>query len=332
MDYLPKIAITMGDPAGIGPEIIVKGLRNLPADCHCLVIGDAEILKTAVASYASDLKIVSVQQAKDADFAGDSLYVLDLANVEKGLPQGAPSPQGGKAALEYIQRAVELAMRNEVDAIVTAPINKESIHLAGCPFPGHTELLADLTGATDVALLMQGGNLRIVLATTHVALSEVKDMITKDRILKTIRLTHHWLTRFVKDRPKIAVTALNPHCGEGGIFGDEEQRVILPAIDDARRENIDASGPWSADSLFSRIGQTDYDAVAAMYHDQGMIPVKMASGGCAVNITLGLPIIRTSVDHGTAYDIVGKGLASPDSLIEALKTAVNLSRKSLAIK
>jgi 4-hydroxythreonine-4-phosphate dehydrogenase len=234
--------------------------------------------------------------------------------------------------VEYIRKAVELAMAHQVEAITTAPINKESIHLAGFPYPGHTEMLADFTGGNDVALMLAGKKLRVVLATTHVPLHAVRELITIERVAKILRLTHQWLSQYVTEAPKIAVTGLNPHCGDGGIFGDEEKTAILPAIEQLQQEGIDVQGPFSADALFARTPSGEYDAVVTMYHDQGMIPVKMESQGNAVNVTLGLPIIRTSVDHGTAFDIAGQGLASPDSLKVSLRFAANMARSALALK
>jgi 4-hydroxythreonine-4-phosphate dehydrogenase len=330
VEHLPRIAVTMGDPAGIGPEIIVKGFQNRPINCNCIVVGDAQFLSLAAENFSSSISINSIQNIDEADFNGDAVNVLDLKNVSANLLQGVASAQSGKASVEYIETATDLALQNKVDAIVTGPINKEGIHLAGYPFPGHTEFLAKLTNSPDSALLMSGGKLRVVLATTHVPLNGVKELITEKLVLDKIRLTHQWLVKFVKENPKIAVAALNPHGGEGGIFGDEEMKEINPAIETARAEKMDVTGPWSADALFAQVDSSDYDAVITMYHDQGMIPIKMASMGRAVNITLGLPIIRTSVDHGTAYDIVGKGEADPGSLMNAINTAAHLSEMALS--
>jgi 4-hydroxythreonine-4-phosphate dehydrogenase len=322
----------MGDPAGIGPEIIAKGFQNHPTICNCIIVGDAPFLSSVAEKFAPGLKTLPIKNVNEANFNGDVLNVLDLNNISSDLQQGIASAQSGQAAVEYIETATELALQNKVDAIVTAPINKEGMHLAGYPFPGHTEFLAKLTSSPDSALLMSGGKLRVVLATTHVPIYDVKELITEKLVLDKIRLTHQWLIKFVKEHPKIAVAALNPHGGEGGIFGDEEMNEINPAIEKARAENIDVTGPWPADALFARVESSDYDAVITMYHDQGMIPIKMASMGQAVNITLGLPIIRTSVDHGTAYDIVGKGEADPGSLMNAINTAANLADMALSLR
>lgn len=319
----------MGDPAGIGPEVIVKGLATAPDYCRPIVIGDAAHLRRAAEKFVPALALNSIQTLQEANFENGALNVLDLANVSEQLTLGQASAEGGRASVAYIKKAVDLALGHAVHAITTAPISKEGLHLAGHRYPGHTELLADLTGTAEVALMLAGDNLRVVLVTTHVALAEVKNLITRDRVARIIRLTHRWLTQVGLEHPTIAVTGLNPHCGEGGIFGDEEQSAILPAVELTREAGIAVSGPFPADALFGRIRSQPYDAVVAMYHDQGMIPVKMAAMDRGVNITLGLPIIRTSVDHGTAYDIVGQGVASVDSLLAALQMASTLTQSSL---
>ncbi len=329
MENRPLIAITMGDPSGIGPEVIVKALAAPPEVCRTVVIGDAAWLQQHASQWAPQLSIRPIKDLSEARHEPGVLEVLDLHNVPENLHIGRATSKGGQAAVEYIRKAADLAMKQDVRAITTAPINKEAMHLAGFKYPGHTEMLADFTGTPEVALMLAGGSLRVVLTTTHVPLSEVRNLLTRDRILKTIRLTHQWLTQMGIEHPSIAVTGLNPHCGDGGIFGDEETETIAPAIEAAQKQNIDVRGPFSADALFGRIHEASYDAVITMYHDQGMIPIKMASMDRAVNITLGLPIIRTSVDHGTAFDIAGQGVAKPDSLLEALKVAATLAQSSL---
>ncbi len=329
MENRPLIAITMGDPSGIGPEVIVKALTTPLDVCRTVVIGDAAWLQQHATQWAPQLSIRPIKDPSEARYEPGVLEVLDLHNVPENLHIGRATSEGGKAAVEYIRKAVDLATEQKVHAITTAPINKEAIHLAGFKYPGHTEMLADFTGTPEVALMLAGGSLRVVLTTTHVALSEVRNLLTRDRILKTIRLTHQWLTQVGIESPSIAVTGLNPHSGDGGIFGNEETETISPAIEAAQKENIKVSGPFSADALFGRIHEASYDAVITMYHDQGMIPIKMASMDRAVNITLGLPIIRTSVDHGTAFDIAGQGIAKPNSLLEALKVAATLAQSSL---
>lgn len=316
----------MGDPAGIGPEIIVKAFKEKLSFCQPIVIGSARFLESTARQMGIPIAVHAIASPDEARFQPDVLDVLDLDNVSPDLIRGQASAEGGMASVQYIETAVKLALSHQVSAITTAPINKESIHKAGFFYPGHTELLAKLTGAKEVALMLAGKNLRVVLTTTHLPINQVSEQITVDRVLTTIRLTHQWLQRHVTLTPKIAVTGLNPHCGDGGIFGGEEKTAIVPALQAARKEDIQVEGPFSADALFIRKQFDGYDAVIAMYHDQGMIPIKMDSAGTAVNITLGLPILRTSVDHGTAYDIVGTGTASPESLKIALRKAAELSQ------
>ncbi len=332
---MPLIAITLGDPAGVGPEVIAKAFHEdggFPA-CRAIVVGDAEFLRSIAAKIGIALQINPVGSLKEARFQTGVLDVLHLKNVPSGFRQGRASAEGGKASVDSIRTAVELAMRHEVDAITTAPINKESMHLAGVHYPGHTELLADLTDTKEVALMLAGDHLRVVLVTTHVPVHRIHSLITPKRVATTLRLTNDWLKKHVTAHPKIAVTGLNPHCGDGGIFGNEEETAILPALETVRAEGVQVDGPFSADAFFARLKPNEYDAVVAMYHDQGMIPVKMESQGTAVNITLGLPILRTSVDHGTAYDIAGQGVASPESLKIAINKAAALCRQpTLAAK
>ncbi|GJL79459.1 MAG: 4-hydroxythreonine-4-phosphate dehydrogenase [Nitrospinaceae bacterium] len=318
----------MGDPAGVGPEIIIKAFQDkeLFSLSQGIVIGDAGFLESTARQIEIPLTVHRISSPDQAQFHPGTLDVLDLKNVPGDLKRGRATAKGGKASVEYILRAVKLALDHQIDGITTAPINKESIHKAGFCYPGHTELLAEATNSKNVALMLAGKNLRVVLTTTHVPLHEVASQITAERVLTTIRLTHQWLKQHVAGDPKIAVTGLNPHCGDGGIFGKEETTAILPAMASARKQGIQVDGPHSADSLFIHNRHAAYDAVIAMYHDQGMIPVKMDSAGTAVNITLGLPILRTSVDHGTAYDIAGTGSASPESLKIALKAAVAFSK------
>jgi 4-phospho-D-threonate 3-dehydrogenase / 4-phospho-D-erythronate 3-dehydrogenase len=323
----PLVAVTMGDPAGIGPETIIKAFQRNEFEeiCRVLVIGDARLLTSIASKIGISLSINSIQQVSEAKYQSGALDVLDLKNVPENLSVGKASREGGLACLDYIRIAVKLAMEDKVDAITTGPINKKGIRLAGYSYPGHTEFLAELTHSDDFALMMVGEKLRVALATLHISLQEVPEVLNQSLIETTIRLTHDWLARYIKSKPKIAVTGLNPHCGDSEIFGKEEKQVIEPAIECARNKGIDVEGPFPADSLFVPKRHSKYDAVVAMYHDQGLIPVKMESEGCAVNLTLGLPIIRTSVDHGTAYDIAGKGVASSDSLINAVQTAAKLS-------
>lgn len=330
MKSTPIIALTLGDPTGIGPEIIVKAFKDevLSVDSRVLVIGDAALLKRTAKQIAPEILTHSVASPEEGWYRTCTIDVLDLNNVAEALPLGKPSAAGGKAGYEAIKKAVELALKDEVAAITTAPINKQSLHLAGHTFPGHTELLGHLTKSKEPRLMMESNSLRVVLVTTHLPLDQVKSHITEEKVLQAIRQTHDWLQKHVTEVPNIAVAGLNPHCGDGGIFGTEEAEIILPALKTAQQEGIQASGPYPADALFQRAEK--YDAVICMYHDQGMIPVKM--NGMGVNITLGLPILRTSVDHGTAYDIVGRNKASAENLKLALKTATRLSQSTLSMQ
>jgi len=334
VDSAPIIALTMGDPAGIGPEVIVKAFQDdtLHLQSRAIVVGDARLLQATAKKYAPEILVHTVNRPDQGWYQTCTIDVIDLNNVPENISVGKPSSQAGQASYEAIKTAVDLALADEVSAITTAPINKKSLHLAGHSFPGHTELLAHLTNSKQAALMMAGNSLRVVLATTHVPLEQVKPLITEERVLNTIRLTHKWLTRHVTDVPSIAVTGLNPHCGDGGIFGQEETDHILPALKIVQKEGIQASGPFSADALFGRPDSQKYDAVVCMYHDQGMIPVKMDSAGQGVNITLGLPILRTSVDHGTAFDIAGRDKACAENLKMALRTAARLSQSTLSMK
>ena len=315
----------MGDPAGIGPEIIVKAFadEDFLQTCRGIVVGDTATLEIQVRQLGLNLEVCPVTQIGQARFGPNRLNVLDLHNVPQGLALGVPGPDGGKASVEYIRRAVDLVLRQEADALTTAPINKESLHRAGFTYPGHTELLAEYTGAPHSVLMLAGDRLRVVLVTTHVPLHRVQPLITRERILTTLRLTHRWLSEYVTPRPKIAVTGLNPHCGDGGIFGDEEIQSIAPAIGDAQKENIDATGPFSADALFAR--HQGYDAVVTMYHDQGQIAIKLLGFDRGVTVQGGLPIPVATPAHGTAYDISGLGKANVGATLAAFEIVVRMA-------
>ena len=334
MDSLPIIALTMGDPAGVGPEIIVKAFQDdtLSLQARVVVIGDSKWLKSTAKEYAPEISIHAIGRPDESRYQKCTIDVIDLENVPEGIAVGQPSIEAGQASYEAIKTAVDLAVKGEVSAITTAPINKQSLNLAGHSFPGHTELLADLTKSKESLLMMTGNSMRVVLVTTHVPLEMIKLLLTTEKISNTIRMTNEWLKKHVANIPSIAVTGLNPHCGDGGIFGEEETELILPALKKVQAEGIQASGPFPADALFGRTNWPNYDAVVCMYHDQGMIPIKMDSKGQGVNITLGLPILRTSVDHGTAFDIVGKGEACPENLKIALRMAVKLTQSTLSMR
>jgi 4-hydroxythreonine-4-phosphate dehydrogenase len=326
---LPRIGITMGDPAGIGPEVVLKAVaeEEVRRACIPVIIGDAQLL----AHTARTLDLQSGYDIVRADepFPEHSEPVIyHLGNITGLIEPGIESGAAGKAAGGYIEAAVELCAAGSIDAVATAPINKRALFLGGYSFPGHTEFLAHLTGAEEYAMAFVAGNLRIVLLSTHVPLAEAIRLVERDRIVSRVNLTNRELQRWGIERPRIAVAALNPHGAEGGLFGVEEASEIMPAIDACRRDEINVQGPFSADTVFLRASRGEFDAVIANYHDQAMIPVKCLSFGEAVNVTLGLPFIRTSVDHGTAFDIAGKGLAEHSSMVAAIKLAADLSTRA----
>jgi 4-hydroxythreonine-4-phosphate dehydrogenase len=319
----------MGDPAGIGPEVVLKAVaeEEVRRACIPVIIGDAPLL----AHTARTLDLQSGYDIVRADepFPEHSEPVIyHLGNIHGFIEPGIESGAAGKAAGGYIEAAVELCAAGSIDAVATAPINKRALFLGGYSFPGHTEFFAHLTGAEEYAMAFVAGNLRIVLISTHVPLAEAIRLVERDRVLEIINLTHRELQRWGIERPRLAVAALNPHGAEGGLFGVEEASEIMPAIDAGRRDDINVQGPYSADTVFLRASRGEFDAVVACYHDQAMIPVKCLSFGEAVNVTLGLPFIRTSVDHGTAFDIAGKGLAEHSSMVAAIKLAAELSQKA----
>jgi len=318
----------MGDPAGIGPEIIAKVIDSgeLFPLCRPVVIGDAVVMKKLIEEMRLSIAVRSVSSIAEADPGTGKLDVLDLKEVDISRHRwGMPDVSSGKAVVAYIKKAVEVTTKGEAEAIVTAPINKEMMNAAGHHYAGHTELLAELTGSREYGMMFVGGGLRVILTTIHVALKDVPRHVTTPAVLKTLRLAHRAMRFCGIDQPRIGVAALNPHAGEGRLFGSEEWDVILPAVIKAREEGIHASDPVPADTLFYKARNNYYDIVVAMYHDQGLAPLKMLAFGAAVNVTVGLPIIRTSVDHGTAYDIAGKGCADPTSLLEAVKLAAKMS-------
>lgn len=325
---MPRIGITMGDPAGIGPEVVLKAVaeEEIRRLCVPIIVGDAQLL-------AHTARTLDLQSGYDIIRQGepmpDELFepvIYHLDNVGGFVEPGIESGVAGKAAAGYIEAAVELCAAGSVDAIATAPINKRALFLGGYSFPGHTEFLAHLTGSEDCAMAFVAANLRVVLISTHVPLSQAIRLVERDRIIKIIHLAHRELVRWGIERPRLAVAALNPHGAEGGLFGVEEASEIMPAIEACHGiDDVNVRGPFSADTVFLRASRGEFDAVIACYHDQAMIPVKCLSFGEAVNVTLGLPFIRTSVDHGTAFDIAGKGLAEHSSMLAAIKLAAELS-------
>ncbi|WP_179232863.1 4-hydroxythreonine-4-phosphate dehydrogenase PdxA [Paenibacillus rigui] len=326
----PIIGITMGDGAGVGPEIIMKVLDDaaLYESSRPFVIGDALLLERAAQVVGSGLKVRTLTSSKDARFEHGVVDCLDLNLLPADLPFGAVSPEAGHAAFMYLQQAIELANNGEIDAICTAPLNKEALHKGGHIYPGHTEILAELTGTKDYSMMLSAPKLKVIHVTTHVGIIDAVKQINPDRVYKVIRLAHETLQKAGIAAPKIAVCGINPHAGENGLFGyGEEEEKVIPGVERARQEGIQAVGPLPADTLFFRATRGDFDIVVAMYHDQGHGPIKVLGLESGVNITVGLPIIRTSVDHGTAFDIAGKGIADEQSMKEALKQAMELAPK-----
>jgi 4-hydroxythreonine-4-phosphate dehydrogenase len=327
--HKPVIAVTMGDPTGIGPEIIAKALcdESITGVCRPVVIGDEDALVRGIAATGAPLVIQRITGDEiPPEMVPGTCYLRCLGKLSSGdRIIGNPTAATGDAMFNYINEAVRMCLFGQAEGIVTAPINKEAMNRAGHLYPGHTEALAELTGAPDVVMMLAGERLRVSLVTIHEPLSRVPSLITYERVLKTIQITHNDLHRYFIRNPRIAVAALNPHCGEGGLFGAEEDVVIIPAVKAAQSAGIDVVGPLSADTLFHFAVEGRYDAVVAMYHDQGLIPLKLLHFSNGVNVTLGLPIIRTSVDHGTAYELAGTGSASSESLTAAITMAVEMA-------
>jgi 4-hydroxythreonine-4-phosphate dehydrogenase len=330
----PFIAITMGDPAGIGPEIVVKAFseQKILDQCRPLVLGDEAILSHTIQRMKAPVIIRTITGPEKGEYPAGVLNLVPLTELSPDeIAMGRPQRKGGEAAYRYVEKGIKMAQAGTVDALVTAPLNKEALNAAGHPFPGHTELLATMTGVEDQVMMLAGPRLRVALVTTHLPIREVPAALTTERIKRTIITTFQWLQEYmgIKD-PKLAVAALNPHAGEGGLFGSEEKEIIAPAIEECHQKGIAVDGPFAPDSLFFHAASGKYDAIVSMYHDQGLIPLKLLHFRDAVNITLGLPIIRTSVDHGTGYDIAGQGVADPTSLINAILMAskMALTRKA----
>ena len=328
-EYKPLLAITMGDAAGSGPEIITRALADpeISALCRCVVIGDAAVMKEALQITGMPAEIRAIHKLTEALFQYGVIEVIDLHNIQVDqLKRGKVDPMAGKAAFEYIKLATELALAGECDAIVTSAINKEALNKAGYHYDGHTQLLAELCKAPDVVMMLVSGQLRITHVTTHVSLHRAIELVRPERILTVIKLTDEAVRQMGIDEPRIAVAGLNPHAGENGLFGDEEIKYITPAIEEARRQGFTITGPLPPDSVFLRTMEKQFDAAIAMYHDQGHIALKMLGITEGVNVTLGLPIIRTSVDHGTVFGKAGKGTADPTSLVQAIKLASVMCR------
>jgi 4-hydroxythreonine-4-phosphate dehydrogenase len=327
----PIVAVTMGDPAGVGPEVVARALvkGQVWECCRPLAVGDTRTLKRAAALAQVALVPRRITNPAGARFDPNAPDVFDLDRVDvTEVRPGEVSAVAGRAAVAYIEQATQLALSGQVDALATGPINKAAIQAAGSPHIGHTEVLAELTGAGNVTTILATPGLRVVHVTRHVSLREVAAHVTRERVLETILLTHAGLRGMGVPQPRVAVAALNPHGGDGGLLGREEFEEIGPAVEAARGQGVDAHGPIPADSVFFRAIRGEFDVVVAMYHDQGHIPIKTHGFERSVTVTLGLPIIRTSVDHGTAFDIAWQGVASEESMVEAIRLAAQLARGS----
>jgi len=339
----PIIGITMGDPASIGPEIAVKALLNekVHAICRPLIAGDANVFRNIIERLNLPAKVHTIQSVKEATFQPGIIDVLDLQNVDiSKLQFGEISAMAGNASFEAVKKVIDLAMAGEIDATVTGPINKKSINEAGHHFAGHTEIYAHYTRTSKYAMLLVEENMRVIHVSTHVSLRQACDLVKKERIIQVTELLHNGLLQLGETNLKIGIAGLNPHAGDSGLFGTEDDEEIAPAVTAARALGYDVEGPVPADTLFSKAATGYYGGVVAMYHDQGHIPFKLTGfrwnaqkkqmdSVKGVNITMGLPIIRTSVDHGTAFEIAGKGIASPDAMVLAIEAAVQLSKNKV---
>lgn len=336
----PIIGISMGDPAGIGPEIIIKTLTlaDVYDRCFPLVVGDAAVMEKEARSLKTSLKINAIQSVSEAKFEVGTIDVFDLKNVNLDeLESGVVSAMAGNAAFEAVKKVIELALAGDIDATVTAPLNKESIHNAGHKYSGHTEIYAYYTNTEKFAMLLADENFRVIHVSTHVSLRKACDLCKKDRVLEVISLLNDACQKFGIKKPRIAVAGLNPHAGENGLFGDEEITEIIPAIEEANKMGFSVEGPFPPDTMFVKAVQGKYDGCVAMYHDQGHIPFKLEGfkwdneketmkSVKGVNITLGLPIIRASVDHGTAFEIAGQGIASADAMLVAIDYGIVMAK------
>jgi len=337
----PRIAITLGDPAGIGPEIIAKTLADPETYrvCSPLVVGEGNAMRMGLEVAKKRLKVNPINGPGEAMFIHGTIDLIDLENLDPAkIEMGRPAAMTGAASAQYVIHAADLALAGKVDAIVTAPLNKEAMHMGGYDYPGHTELLAEKSGTSEYAMMLATGKLRVVHATTHIPFREIMDHLSTERVLSTINIAQDACLSLGIENPRIAVAGLNPHSSDGGIFGDEEETIIRPAIEKAQERGLNVEGPVPADTVFGKAAGGLYDMVVALYHDQGHIPVKLlgmkydeATGRwesvSGVNITLGLSFIRTSVDHGTAYGKAGRreGTANPESLKEAIHYAVQMA-------
>lgn len=319
----------MGDPCGIGPEIILKSLRSsaIKNSAHYVIIGSERVLEWTAKNLKIPIKYQTISHISEIQDSKFPVSLLSTGDFDTSLiKQKKPTPEGGEQSVQWVIKGINLAMCGYIDALVTAPVCKESIHLGGYGYPGHTEMLRIFSGVKRVVMFMVGGKIRVAFVTTHIAIKDVPGLIAEKDVLETIMISNDNLKKYFQiHKPRIAVCGLNPHAGEEGIFGDEERKVIVPAIAKAKKKGIRCEGPVSADTVFYKVMKGAYDTVVVMYHDQGAIPLKLHAFETGVNITLGIPFVRTSPDHGTAYDIAGKGVANPHSMMEAIKMAVRLS-------
>jgi 4-hydroxythreonine-4-phosphate dehydrogenase len=325
----PLLLVTMGDVAGIGPEIIARAWPDLHGLCRPLVVGDPEWMGRALKLVGSRARVYAIRHPHEGEATPDQVPCLlatdqDLGQVEPGRVSAA----AGQAAYDFLCAAIDWTKTGAADGIVTAPLHKEGLRAAGLPYPGHTEILAERTGTRAFAMLLYCDGLAVAHVTLHMALRDVFRHLTAERVLEKIRLLDTMVERLLNRRPRLGVAALNPHASDGGLFGDEEATIIAPAVTAARAEGVDVTGPWPCDTLFVRARRGEFDGIVAMYHDQGHIALKLLGGIRAVNISAGLPIVRTSVAHGTAYDIAGRGVADADGLVEAVRVAARLASSS----
>lgn len=324
------IGVTMGDPCGIGPEIIVRSLASsaLKRAANYIIIGNQAVLDSTAQSLKIPLQYRVISPDTDIERVSSPISLLSSEHFNLSrIKKRRPTAEGGELSFQWIKKGIYLALQGKINALVTAPICKEAIHMAGYQYPGHTEILRDLSKVKRVVMLMVGGSLRVAFVTTHIALHEVPQSITVKNVLETITICNTYLKKyFTTKNPRIAVCGVNPHAGEEGIFGNEEKNIIVPAVKKAKKLGIECDGPVSADTVFYKALKGKYDLVVSMYHDQGAIPLKLHAFETGVNITLGIPFIRTSPDHGTAYDIAGKGIANPDSMREAIMAAIMMAQ------
>ena len=330
---LPILAITMGDACGVGAEVTVKALceEEVYEFCAPVVIGEPEILTDCLRFVDAEARVERIDRIEAAEPRCGVIEVLSPIDVDlSAIERGSVCAEAGRAAVEWVKTAVDLALQNRIDGIVTAPLNKEAMNRAGFEYAGHTELLGDLTGTRSYRMMLASERLKVIHATTHIAIHDVPGRLTEERVYDTVVLAQRALVDLGYERPRIGVAGLNPHAGESGLFGEEDTVAIEPAVHRARQQDWDVSGPIPGDTLFYRAYNGEFDGVIAMYHDQGHIPIKLVAFADAVNVTLGLPIVRASVDHGTAFDIAGKGIADHVNMISALRFGARLAVARLA--